>query len=98
MDIALRKNLKEIQEIIANPPPLRNLMASRDRHHRPRSKSTSCKMEEEGGGKRNKKREKESSLEGSKSSGGRQRQSRKDLLRQKKVSPPMNAFSFLLEI
>jgi len=85
MDIALRKNLKEIQEIIANPPPLRDLMAGRDRHHRPRSKSTSCKMEEEGGGNRNKKREKESSLEGSKSSGGRQRQSRKDLLRQKKT-------------
>ena len=28
MDIALRKSLKEVQEIIANPPPLRNTRSS----------------------------------------------------------------------
>lgn len=62
MDIALKKSFKEVQEMIANPPPAR----SRSSHesHPPLTSTTG------------KKREKESSLEGSKDSGRRSHKDR----------------------
>ena len=74
MDIALRKSLKEVQEIIANPPPARDLRSS-----------SKTKMTAATGGK---KREKESSLESSKgSTGGGGHKSRKELQKKSKLVP-----------
>lgn len=69
MDIALKKSFKEVQEIIANPPPTRSSRsASRNETSASHHKLTTT----------GKKREKESSLEGSKDSG---RRSHKDRLK-----------------
>jgi len=96
MDIALRKSLLQVQEIIANPPPLRDATLTMLRCERCYSDEKCCrsssvkddkccrsssKTKITTGGR---KREKESSLEGSNpSAAGQQRKSRKDL--QKKV-------------
>lgn len=61
MDIALKKSFKEVQEMIANPPPTRS-RSSHDHSHPPLTTA--------------KKREKESSLEGSKDSGRRSHKDR----------------------
>ena len=73
MDIALRKSFKEVQEMIANPPPAR----SRSSHDTQPPLTTTAK-----------KREKESSLEGSKDSGRRSHKDRlKKVLTPKHLTP-----------